>query len=182
MASYVKELVFYFTLLVFIFFAGFTEADARESDNPVYFGISGGQTRVKNTETQQYQDATGFGIKVGMRVYANDAFWSGAEVKYNKTTAREQVNQAGSSTISTYEVKTTGLYLTGRTRGKVYIKGNIGAANQVIHVNDVVIQDTTRGSYGIGLGFRQGGAVLEIEYTRYGSDVTVLSVGYVFGH
>ncbi len=182
MASYVKEFIFYSSLLIFIFFAGFTEAEAREQDRDFYFGISGGQTRVKNTTTQEYQDATTFGLKVGVRVFSNDAVWTGSEVKYTKTTAKEEVSNAGSSTISTYEVETTGLYLVGRTRGKAYVKGKLGAANQVITVDDVVIQDSTRGSYGVGVGIRQGGAVLEIEYTQYGDDVTVVSVGYVFGY
>lgn len=182
MTRYLKELISYSALLVFILFAGFTEAGARESDNPFYFGISGGQTRVKNTATQEYQDATSFGIQVGVRIYANDFLWSGTELKYTKTTAREEVNEAGSSTISTYEVETTGLYLTGRTRGKAYLKGKVGAANQVIQVNDIAIQDTTRGSYGVGAGVRQGNAILELEYTQYGDDVTVVSVGYVFGY
>jgi len=60
------------------------------------------------------------------------------------------------------------------------VKGKIGAANQVIQVDDVVVQDTTRSSAGVGIGLRQGGAVLEIEYTQYGDDVTIFSVGYVF--
>ena len=182
MSTYLKELFLYSSLLLFIFFAGFSEADAREQDRDFYFGISGGQTRVKNTTTQQYQDATSFGINVGTRLYSNDSFWSGAELKYTKTTSKEQVNNSGSSTISSYEVETTGLYLVARTRGKAYVKGKLGAANQVITVDDVVIQDSTRGSYGLGAGIRQGGAVLEIEYTQYSSDVSVVSIGYVFGY
>ena len=178
MATYIRDLILYSALLTFIFFAGFTEADA--ADNPFYFGLSGGQTRVKNTASQEYQTATSFGIKVGMRLFANESFWTGTEVNYTRTTAKEEVSESGSTTVSTYEAETTGLYLTGRTRGKVYVKGKIGAANQVIEVNDVVVQDTTRGSAGIGLGIRQGRAVLEIEYTQYGDDVTIFSIGYVF--
>lgn len=178
MTAYMKQFIVYTALLFFIFVASFTEADAREQD--FYFGLSGGQTRVKNTSTQQYQDATSFGVKVGMRIFSSESFWSGTELNYSQTTAKEEVNNSGSSTVSTYEVDTTGLYLTGRTRGKVYVKGKMGAANQLIHVNDVLTQDTTRGSAGIGIGIRQGGAVLEIEYTQYGEDVTTFSVGYVF--
>jgi len=176
MTAYIKEFIAYSALLFFIFFASFTEADAQEQD--FYFGLSGGQTRVKNTSTQEYQAATSFGVKVGMRIFSNESFWSGAELQYTQTTAKEEVNESG--TVSSYEAETTGLYLTGRTRGKVYVKGKIGAANQVIQVDDVVVQDTTRSSAGVGIGIRQGGAVLEIEYTQYGDDVTIFSVGYVF--
>ncbi|MDH5445279.1 MAG: hypothetical protein OEY52_06960 [Gammaproteobacteria bacterium] len=182
MASHIKEFIFYFSLLVFIFIAGFTEAEARERDRDYYFGLSGGQTRVKNTQTQKYQDATTFGVNFGLRVFSNDSIWTGAELRYTQTTAKESVNDSGTSTTSTYEVETTGLYFTGRSRGKAYVKARLGAANQVITVNNAVIQDTTRGSYGLGLGLRQGGAVLEIDYTWYGDDVTVVSIGYVFGY
>jgi len=178
MTAHLKEFIVYSVLLFFIFVASFTEADAKEQD--FYFGLSGGQTRVKNKSTQQYQDATSFGVKLGMRIYSTDSFWSGAEVKHTQTTAKEEVNDAGSSSLSTYEIETTGLYLTGRTRGKAYVKGKIGAANQVIQINDVTIEDTTRGSAGVGLGLRQGGAVLEVDYTWYGEDVTIFSIGYVF--
>lgn len=178
MATNIRELVVYSALLTFIFFAGFTEADAVEQ--PFYFGLSGGQTRVKNTSTQQYQDATSWGAKVGIRLFANESFWSGTEVNYTRTTAKEEVTESGTTTVSSYEAETTGLYLAGRTRGKAYIKGKMGAANQLIRINDVVVQDTTRGSAGVGVGLRQGGAVLEVEYTQYGEDVTIFSVGYVF--
>lgn len=178
MTTYIREFFVYSALLFFIFIASFTEAEAREQD--FYFGLSGGQTRVKNTSTQEYQDATSFGVKVGMRIFSSESFWSGAELKYTQTTAKQEVTESGSSSVSTYEVTTTGLYLTGRTRGKAYVKGKMGAANQVIQVNDVTIQDTTRPSVGIGVGLHQGRAVLEIEYTQYGDDVTTLSVGYVF--
>lgn len=178
MAGYVKELIFYSALLTFIFFAGFSEADAKGT--PYYFGISGGQTRVKNTSTQQYQDATSLGLKVGVRIFENDTFWTGTELKYTRTTAKEEVRDSNTTTTSKYEVDTTGLYLVGRTLGKVYVKGKLGAANQRISVNDATTRDTTLGSAGIGMGIRQGGAVLEIEYTQYGRDVTLFSVGYVF--
>jgi len=178
MAVYIKEFILYSSLLLVIFFASFSEADAQEQD--FYFGLSGGQTRVKNTQTQEYQDATSFGAKVGMRLYSSESIWTGTELKYTRTTAKETVSDSGSSSVSTYEVETTGLYLTGRSRGKVYAKGKIGAAHHIIQVDDVVIQETTRGSAGVGLGIRQGGAVLEVEYTLYGDDVTILSIGYVF--
>ncbi len=178
MMTHVKEFFGYSALLSFVLVIGIGEASAREQD--YYFGLSGGQTRVKNTATQEYQDATSFGVKIGIRIYSSDALWAGTELKYTQTTAKEEVNDTGSSSISTYEAQTTGLYLTGRTRGKAYIKGKIGAANQVIQLNDTVIQDSTKGSAGVGVGLRQGAGVLEIEYTLYGDDVTILSVGYVF--
>jgi len=178
MTIYVKEFITYSALLFFIFIASFSEADAGEQD--FYYGLSAGQTRVKNTTTQEYQDATSFGIKVGMRIFSTESFWSGSELKYSQTTSRQEVNDSGGASVSTYTVETTGLYLTGRSRGTAYIKGKIGAANQIIEVDDVVIQDTTRGSYGVGVGLRQGRAVLEIEYTQYGDDVTTFSIGYVF--
>ncbi len=178
MTTHIKEFFVYSALLSFIFITSFNDAEAREQD--YYFGLSGGQTRVKNTATQEYQDATSFGVKVGMRIYSSESLWAGTELKYTQTTAKEKVNNSGSSTVSTYEVETTGLYLTGRTRSKAYVKGKIGAANQVIQLNDIVIQDSTKGSAGIGVGLRQGAAVLEIEYTLYGDDVTILSIGYVF--
>lgn len=180
MATHIREFVFYATLLMFIFLAGFSDAKARDRGEAYYFGISGGQTRVKNTTTQEYQDATSFGMKFGLRLFANDSVWTGSELKYTKTTANEGTSSSETNSTSSYEVVTTGLYLTARTRDKVYVKGKLGAANQVIKVDNKVIRDTTRGSYGVGVGLRQGRAVLELEYTQYGDDVTVISIGYVF--
>ena len=178
MASYIKELIFYSALMLFIFFAAFSKAEARET--PYYFGISGGQTQVKNTSTQQYQDATSLGLKVGVRIFENDSVWTGSELKYTKTTAKQEVTVSGTSTTSKYEVATTGLYLVGRTIGSIYVKGKVGASHRLISINDATTQETTRGSAGVGLGIRQGGAIMEIEYTQYGEDVTIVSVGYVF--
>lgn len=180
MTANTKEFLFYSTLVLFILVSGFTEAEARGRDESFYFGISGGQTQVKNTSTQEYQDATSFGMKIGVRIFSNESIWTGSELRYTKTTAKEETSQSGSSTSSSYEVETLGLYLAARTRGKAYVKGKLGAANQVITVDDTVIQDTTRGSYGVGVGIHQGGAILEIEYTQYGDDITTVSVGYVF--
>ena len=178
MTAHIRDLIVYASLLLFILIASLSDARAND-DEAYYFGISGGQTRVKNTTTQQYQDATSFGLKFGLRLFSNDAIWTGTELKYTQTTAKEQTSQSGSTT-SSYEVETTGLYLTARTRGKAYVKAKLGAANQVITVDNTVIQDSTRASYGVGAGVRQGHAVLEVEYTQYGDDVTVFSIGYVF--
>jgi len=182
MTATIREVIIYASLLLFILFTGFTEAEAREKDEAYYYGISGGQTRVKNTTTQQYQDATSFGVKFGLRIYSSESVWTGTELRHTKTTAKEETTESGTNKTSSYEVETTGLYLTGRTRGNAYFKAKLGAARQIITVNDDVIQDSTRGSYGVGAGIRQGGATLEIEYTQYGDDVTVVSIGYVFGY
>lgn len=182
MQTYVRDLILYSSMMMFIFLAGFTEADAKGQDRDFYYGISGGQTRVKNSTTQQYQAANSFGVKLGLRIYSNDSIWTGSEVRYTKTSSSQTVNVSGSPTPSTYEVETTGLYFTGHSRGRAYIKGKLGVANQATSIDGSLIQDTTRASYGAGVGFRTGGARLEVEYTQYGDNVAIVSAGYTIGY
>lgn len=177
MSFHTKALFRYSATYMLVFLAGLAQAAA--ADNPFYFGINGGQTRVTSNSGQDYQDATSLGLKLGMRLYADKSYWTGTELVYTRTTAKESVSRSG-ATVSSYEANTLGLFLLGRTRGSVYVKGKIGAAKRVIEVDNSVSQDTTRAAAGIGIGIRQGRAALEFEYTQYGDDLTIFSVGYIF--
>lgn len=64
MITHLKDSLLYIVLFIFIFIAGFSDA----AERPVKVGISGGQTRVKNNNTQQYQDAIHIGVTVGAQV------------------------------------------------------------------------------------------------------------------
>lgn len=64
MITHLKDSLLYIVLFIFIFIAGFSDATER----PVKIGISGDQTRIKNSNTQQYQEATHVGVTVAAQV------------------------------------------------------------------------------------------------------------------
>lgn len=177
MITHLKDSLLYIVLFIFIFIAGFSDA----AERPVKVGISGGQTRVKNNNTQQYQDAIHIGVTVGAQVVDTPSATAGVEAKYSKTTAKENVTDTNTATTSQYEEETKGLYLTVRNKGSVYLKGKIGAANRTVTTDNAVLVDTTKASAGIGLGIVTAkGSIMELEYTQYDRDVSVVSVGYLF--
>lgn len=177
MITHFKDSILYVLLFIFIFFAGFSDA----AERPFKLGVTGGQTRIKNSTTQQYQEATHVGVTAAVNVMNTPSLIAGAEGKYTKTTSREDVTDIINSTTTQYEEEVKALYLTAKNKGPVYLKAKIGAANRIVKTDNTVLIDTIKTATGIGLGIETNrGGVMELEYTQYDNDTSVVSVGYLF--
>ena len=165
------------TLIVLTLFS--IRVDA--ADRPIRIGVSGGQTRIENEATQQYQDATQVGVVVGVDLFKARGTILGAEIKYDQTTTKKDVTDTGTMTTSNYEAEQTGLFITGRTAGAFYGKLKLGAINRKVTVNDLITTDETKGAAGIGIGLDTGtGGVMELEYTAYSNNMTIFSINYLY--
>ena len=151
------------------------------AERPVRIGVSGGETRIKNEATQEYENATQVGVVVGVDLVKTRGTVLGAEVRYDQTTTKKDVTDTATTTTSQYESEQTGLFVTGRTDGAFYAKAKLGAINRKVTVNDLVTKDETKGAAGIGIGLDTGtGGVMELEYTAYSNNITIFSINYLY--
>lgn len=177
MKTNINKYIGYITLVVLTLLS--MRIDAAE--RPVRIGVSGGQTRIENEATQQYQDATQVGVVVSLDLVKTRGTILGAELRYDQTTTKKDVTETGAMTTSEYEAEQTGLFVTGRTDSAFYAKAKLGAINRKVTVNDLVTSDETKGAAGIGIGLDTGsGGVMEIEYTIYSNNVTIVSISYLY--
>jgi opacity protein-like surface antigen len=72
-----------------------------------------------------------------------------------------------------YSINSGAAYGVYRTDGDIHLKAKLGVA----YWNDDLDHDTSL-SAGIGIGFRMGRGVLDVEYTQINSYVDYVTVGY----
>ncbi|MDH5180507.1 MAG: outer membrane beta-barrel protein [Gammaproteobacteria bacterium] len=177
MIVHLKESLLYILLFFFIFFAGFSDA----AERPLRIGVTGGQTTIKTSNSQDYQIATHVGVTAQMDLIQKRSLYAGLEGKYTQTATSENVTNTTTSTTSLYTEETRSLYLSVRNSGDVYLRAKVGAVNRVIKTDTVILTDTTKPSAGLAVGFKHPqGHILEFDYTIYDVDTSVFSIGYLF--
>ena len=73
-----------------------------------------------------------------------------------------------------YSINSIAAYAVYRSDGEIHLKAKLGVA----YWDDDIDHDTSL-SAGIGLGFRMGRGILDVEYTQVNSYVDYFTVGYI---
>ena len=153
--------------------------NANASDNPVYIGISAGETRVIRDVDGTYDVATTATMTVGYVFSDSSSLQSIIEASYTQTLSKENVTI--NSVADEYKEETLGVFLAARTKSDVYLKAKVGAVDHRITTNNVVSYDSVKLSAGIGFGIKlESGGVTEIEYVVYDDDISLVNIGYLF--
>lgn len=149
------------------------------ADNPVYIGVSAGQTRVIQGANGSYDVATTSTLTAGF-IYSDTAsLQSIIEATYTQTLKKENVTI--NSVAGNYKEETLGVFLAARTKSDVYAKAKLGVVNHRITTNTVVTYNSSKLSAGIGFGIKnESGGITEIEYVVYDNDISLLNIGYLF--
>lgn len=179
MSAHLKDSLFYILLFIFIFYAGFSDAHAKEL--PIRIGVSAGQTTIKDSSTEQYNVATHVGVIVRADLFSSKSILAGVEGKFTQTATRENVTDLTTTTTSLYEEETRSLFLVARSKGSIYLKAKAGATNRITKTDTEILTDTTKPSAGVALGMtNKAGHIIEFELTMHSEDVSVFSIGYLF--
>jgi len=87
--------------------------------------------------------------------------------------ANLNVSDGTYGTDHSYSINSVAAYGVFRTEGDIHLKAKLGVA----YWDDDLDNDTSL-SAGIGLGFRMGRGILDVEYTQINSYVDYITVGY----
>lgn len=152
---------------------------AYAADNPVYIGISVGETRINRDVDGTYDAAKTATVTAGYIYSDSTSLQSIIEASYTQTLSKENVTINGAA--DEYKEETLGLFLATRTKSDTYLKAKIGAVDHRITTNNVVSYDSVKLSVGIGFGIKlESGGTTEIEYVVYDDDISLVNIGYLF--
>lgn len=149
------------------------------TDNPVYIGISAGQTKVIQGANGSYDVATTSTLTAGYVFSDTTDLQSIIEACYTQTLKKESVTL--DNLANEYKEETLGIFLAARTKGDAYVKAKLGVVNHRIATNTVVTYNAAKLSAGIGFGIKDNsGGMTEIEYVIYDQDISLVNIGYFF--
>ena len=127
------------------------------------FGGTLGLTKPHGPDTES-------GVTIGARVaqpLQGNVSW---EADFNLSVIEGEV---GSN--NDWDINSVAAYGVYRSDGDIHLKGKLGLA----YSDDDFYDNDTSLSAGIGLGFRLGRGILDVEYTQINSNADYVTVGYI---
>lgn len=148
-------------LFVMALIAGLMSSTAMaQSTEPLFFGGTAGFMKPHGSDTD---NGLTVGARLGKKIQGNFSWEADLNLGFSD-------GQIGNRDWSVNSVAGYGVY---RTDGDIHFKAKLG----VVYWDDNFNNDTSL-SAGVGLGFRIGRGILDVEYTQINNYTDYVTVGY----